>query len=85
MRIAFNTFLPIWPVVSDPPAKTPKARELVAHVLRNTRIDEQAQAARQVRRAAAGFNQSPEPTAVGAVSSAIAVHVAGRRWLIFFR
>jgi hypothetical protein len=26
-------------------------------------------------------NQSPEPTAVGAVSSAIAVHVASRRWL----
>ena len=30
-------------------------------------------------------NQSPEPTAVGAVSSAIAVHVANRRWLSFFR
>jgi len=30
-------------------------------------------------------NQSPEPTAVGAVSSAIAVHVASRRWLSFFR
>ena len=30
-------------------------------------------------------NKSPEPTAVGAVSSAIAVHVAGRRWLSFFR
>jgi len=33
---------------------------------------------------------SPEPTAVGAVSSAIAVHITGRRWLIdgrfqFFR
>jgi hypothetical protein len=28
---------------------------------------------------------SPEPTAVGAVSSAVAVHVAGRRWLSFFR
>lgn len=28
---------------------------------------------------------SPEPTAVGAVSSAIAVHVASRRWLSFFR
>jgi len=26
-------------------------------------------------------NQSPEPTAVGAVSSAIAVHIASRRWL----
>ena len=30
-------------------------------------------------------NKSPEPTAVGAVSSAIAVHVASRRWLSFFR
>jgi hypothetical protein len=30
-------------------------------------------------------NQSPEPTAVGAVSSAIAVHVASRRWLSFHR
>ncbi len=29
-------------------------------------------------------NKSPEPTAVGAVSSAVAVHVAGRRWLSFF-
>jgi hypothetical protein len=55
--LLFNTFLPVWPVVSDPPAKTPKARELVAHVLRDTRIGEQAQAARQARRAAAGFNK----------------------------
>jgi len=30
-------------------------------------------------------NKSPEPTAVGAVSSAIAVHVASRRWLSFLR
>ena len=30
-------------------------------------------------------NQSPEPTAVGAVCSAVAVHVAGRRWLSFLR
>jgi hypothetical protein len=30
-------------------------------------------------------NKSPEPTAVGAVSSAVAVHVASRRWLNFFR
>ena len=30
-------------------------------------------------------NKSPEPTAVGAVSSAIAVHIASRRWLSFFR
>ena len=30
-------------------------------------------------------NQSPEPTAVSAVSSAIAVHAASRRWLNFFR
>ena len=30
-------------------------------------------------------NKSPEPTAVGTVSSAIAVHVASRRWLSFFR
>jgi hypothetical protein len=30
-------------------------------------------------------NQSPEPTAVGAGRSAIAVRVASRRWLSFFR
>jgi len=30
-------------------------------------------------------NHSPEPTAVGAVSSAVAVHVVSRRWLSFFR
>jgi hypothetical protein len=30
-------------------------------------------------------NKSPEPTAVGAVSSAIAVHAANQRWLSFFR
>ena len=28
-------------------------------------------------------NKSPEPTAVGAVGSAVAVHVASRRWLLF--
>ena len=30
-------------------------------------------------------NKSPEPTAVGASRSAIAVHVTSRRWLSFFR
>ena len=30
-------------------------------------------------------NKSPEPTAVGAVSSAIAVHATSRRWLSFLR
>jgi hypothetical protein len=30
-------------------------------------------------------NKSPEPTAVDAVSSAIAVHAVSRRWLSFFR
>jgi hypothetical protein len=30
-------------------------------------------------------NKSPEPTAVGASSSAVAVHAARRRWLSFFR
>ena len=30
-------------------------------------------------------NKSPEPTAVGAVRSAVAVRVAGRRWLSFLR
>jgi len=30
-------------------------------------------------------NQSPEPTAVGACRSAIAVHAASRRWFSFFR
>ena len=30
-------------------------------------------------------NQSPEPTAVGAYRSAVAVHAASRRWLSFFR
>jgi hypothetical protein len=33
----------------------------------------------------AAFNPSWHLTAVGAVSSAIAVHVASRRWLSFFR
>jgi hypothetical protein len=28
-------------------------------------------------------NKSPEPTAVGACSSAIAVHVTSRRWLSY--
>ena len=32
-----------------------------------------------------GSIKSLEPTAVGAVSSAIAVHVTSRRWLSFFR
>ena len=40
---------------------------------------------REAPRAAASFNKSPEPTAVGACSSAVAVHVASRRWLSFFR
>ncbi len=31
------------------------------------------------------FNKSPEPTAVGRFSSAVAVHVASRRWLSFLR
>ena len=30
-------------------------------------------------------NKSPEPTAVGAVSSVIAVHATSRRWLSFLR
>jgi predicted acyltransferase len=30
-------------------------------------------------------NKSPEPTAVGACSSAVAVPAASRRWLSFFR
>jgi hypothetical protein len=30
-------------------------------------------------------NKSPEPTAVGACRSAVAVHVVSRRWLSFFR
>ena len=29
------------------------------------------------------LNKSPEPTAVDAVSSAIAVHLVSRRWLSF--
>jgi hypothetical protein len=31
------------------------------------------------------LNKSPKPTAIGACSFAIAVHVAGRRWLSFLR
>jgi hypothetical protein len=31
------------------------------------------------------FSIYQEPTAVGACRSAVAVHVAGRRWLSFFR
>jgi hypothetical protein len=30
-------------------------------------------------------NKSPEPTAVGAGRSAVAVHAVSRRWLSFFR
>jgi len=30
-------------------------------------------------------NKSPEPTAVGAGSSAVAAHAVSRRWLSFFR
>jgi hypothetical protein len=30
-------------------------------------------------------NKSPEPTAVGVGSSAVAVRVTSRRWLSFFR
>jgi hypothetical protein len=30
-------------------------------------------------------NKSPEPTAVGACSSAVAVHAVSRRWISFFR
>jgi len=30
-------------------------------------------------------NKSPEPTAVGACSSAVAVHVMSRRWFNFLR
>jgi hypothetical protein len=30
-------------------------------------------------------NKSPEPTAIGAGSSAVAVHAASRRWLSFLR
>jgi hypothetical protein len=30
-------------------------------------------------------NKPPEPIAVGAFRSAVAVHVAGRRWLSFLR
>jgi len=30
-------------------------------------------------------NKSPEPTAVGALRSAVAVHAASRRWLSFLR
>ena len=30
-------------------------------------------------------NKSPEPTAVGACRSAVAVHATSRRWLSFFR
>jgi hypothetical protein len=33
----------------------------------------------------AAFNPSWHLTAVGALSSAVAVHVASRRWLSFFR
>jgi hypothetical protein len=39
----------------------------------------------RVRKRAVMPNKSPEPTAVGAGSSAVAVHVASRRWLSFHR
>jgi len=40
---------------------------------------------RSVAPSGVAFNPSWHLTAVGAVSSAVAVHVAGRRWLSFFR
>ena len=59
-------------------------------------FEQRASAARRVLRAsffmelltadtASWPNKSPEPTAVGAGSSAVAVHAASRRWLSFFR
>jgi hypothetical protein len=82
MRIAFNTFASVWPVVCEPQTK---ASVRAAHVLRNTQRIQRGQAGRQARRAAAGFNKSPEPTAVGAVSSDVAVRVASRRWVSYVR
>ena len=58
-------------------------------MLHETRINFRRRIVNQTRRfscrAAAQFNKSPEPTAVGACSSAVAVHVASRRWLSFLR
>ena len=40
---------------------------------------------RQARRGAAGFNHSPEPTPIGAGSSAVAVNIVNTARLSFFR
>ena len=54
MPFAFSRLRPAGPVVYE---TTAKARQLVAHGRRDIRTGPQRQAARQVRRAAAGFNQ----------------------------
>ena len=48
-------------------------------------VEQAASAMKRARDLLDRAPKSPEPTAVGAVSSAIAVHVASRRWLSFFR
>src|SRR3990172_2164377 len=53
MRIAFTRFPAVLPAVCEPQKKT---GELTAHALRDTRTCEQGQAARQIRRVAAGSN-----------------------------
>jgi hypothetical protein len=50
-----------------------------------TRQGKKVSLAKRFNQGGLGANKSPEPTAVGAVSSAVAVHVASRRWLSFFR
>ena len=61
MRIAFTTFGSAWPQVCG---TQKNAGALAAHMLRDTPSDRERQAARQVRRAAAGFNHALEPTPV---------------------
>src|ERR1022692_2414312 len=85
MRIAFIRSGTVWPVIFEPRTKI---GALAAHLLTNTRRIHQGQVGRQVRRAAAGFNKSPEPTAVGALGSPQEPsirHATSRRWLSFLR
>ena len=80
MRIAFTTFESAWPQVCG---TQKNASALAAHVLMDTPSGRVRQAARQVRRAAAGFNMSllrAPSKAATALRSVPAVQDAGARF-----
>jgi len=88
--------LPLWGRFYQglPSAKSKQSMKAQRHVAQSAAMARRASGSkfmpepsklRRVRRAAAGFNQSPEATAVGTVRSAGAVHVASRRGLGFGR